>query len=81
MIVEGNENSKDVRVRNPSNYEDLSGRFRLLIRSYDKQFASIYTVRIIEARRKLEKIVPKKWGNYSYIFSSFVLYLLAMMLH
>lgn len=64
MIVENSEKTKDVRVRHPSNYEDLSGRFRLLIRNYDKQFASIYTVRIIEARRKLEKIVPKKWGKY-----------------
>lgn len=63
MVVEMSETNKDVRIRNPSNYEDLSGRFRLLIRSYDKQFASIYTVRIIEARRKLEKIVPKKWGK------------------
>lgn len=64
MIVDNSKKSERevTRIRNPSKYEDLSGRFRLLVRTYDKQFANIYTVRIIEARKKIEKIASRKWG-------------------
>lgn len=53
-----------IHLRCKHEYEDLSGRFRLRLRSYDRQFSNIYAVRISEARRRTEKIAQMKWGKW-----------------
>ncbi len=61
---ETNQNGEQlIHLRSTHDYVDLSGRFRLRVRNFERQFYNIYSVRIIEARRRLEKVVFKKWGK------------------
>lgn len=53
-----------VQPRSTHDYEDLSGRFRLHLRNYDRQFCNIYSVRIVEARRRIENVAVTKWSWY-----------------
>lgn len=55
-----------VQLRSTHDYEDLSGRFRLHLRNYDRQFCNIYSVRIVEARRRIEKVAATKWSKYRF---------------
>ncbi|KAK7593036.1 hypothetical protein V9T40_007788 [Parthenolecanium corni] len=50
-----------VQLRSTHDYEDLSGRFRLHLKNYERQFCNIYSVRIVEARRRIEKVAATKW--------------------
>lgn len=44
-------------------YQDLSGRFQLVNRDFSRQYAHIYSVRLMKFRTLLEDRVQKKWGE------------------
>lgn len=44
-------------------YENLSSRFKLQDRNYQRQYAHLYSERLISMRPGLEKAARRKWGN------------------
>lgn len=58
---------QSLRLRSAHDYEDLSDRFRLRLRNYERQYCNLYTIRIKDSRRRLENIALKKWSSY-YLF-------------
>ena len=59
------EESETKLVRASCSYKDLSGSFRVPARSYKKQYAHIYAVRLMAMRKALEKVAKTKWGKQS----------------
>ena len=49
-------------------YQDLSSRFQLVSRDFNRQYAHIYSVRLMKFRSLLEDRVQKKWGNLQLYF-------------
>ncbi|GAB1606272.1 DNA polymerase delta subunit 2-like [Argonauta hians] len=54
---------QDVFERQTASYEDKSDRFRLKELQYSRQFAHIYSSRLLEMRPGLEKKAKQKWGQ------------------
>ncbi|XKL63040.1 hypothetical protein PGB90_005404 [Kerria lacca] len=54
---------QSLRLRSAHDYEDLSDRFRLRLRNYERQYCNLYTIRIKDSRRRLENIALKKWNK------------------
>lgn len=54
---------KEERIeRATCSYSNESGRFILKDRSFSRQYAQIYSVRIMAMRRKLAAAARRKWG-------------------
>ena len=44
-------------------FENNSGRFKLKKREFQRQYAHLYTERLLTCRPKLEEAVKLKWGK------------------
>ena len=44
-------------------YENLSEKFKLTGRNFNRQYAHIYAVRLMKFRTLLEDRVSRKWGD------------------
>ncbi len=47
-------------------YENTSDRFRLKNKHFERQYAHIYSERLITCRKHIESAVRKKWGMSCY---------------
>lgn len=56
-------------------YSYESERFLLKERSFSRQYAQIYAVRIMAMRKKLAAAARRKWGLYNILFVSYIKYL------
>ncbi|CAB3982528.1 DNA polymerase delta subunit 2 [Paramuricea clavata] len=55
--------SDDVIERSACLYENKSGRFLLKERNFDRQYAHLYAVRLMEMRKTVAVAARRKWGN------------------
>jgi DNA polymerase delta subunit 2 len=56
--------SDDVIERSACLYENKSERFLLKERNFDRQYAHIYAVRLMEMRKTVAVAARRKWGGY-----------------
>ncbi len=50
--------------RSSCSYENKSERFFLKERNFERQYAHIYAVRLLEMRKRVEKAALQRWGGY-----------------
>lgn len=48
-------------------YEDVSSRFKLVKRIFNRQYAHIYAVRLMKFKPLLEQSTHRQWGKKPYI--------------
>ena len=53
-------------------YDDLSDRFKLDSRVFDRQYAHIYAVRLMKFKSMLEHRIENKWGKLSEMIDTFL---------
>ena len=49
--------------RATSSYKDMSERFRLKERKFNRQYAQMYAVRLMAMKKKLAAAARRKWGE------------------
>ena len=54
----------DVIERSSCSYENKSERFFLREKNFNRQYAHIYAVRLMEMRDTLKKAAEQKWGGH-----------------
>ena len=60
----GEQPAEDVIERLSCSYENKSERFMLKERNFDRQYAHIYAVRLMEMRKTVAVSARRKWGQY-----------------
>ena len=53
----------DQMKRSSIELQDNSGRFVVKDRNFNRQYAHLYAVRLLEMRKKLTAAASKKWGK------------------